>query len=123
RTPFENRAEQRRVIPWIVFEVAILDDDNIAGHLFQPRAYRPTLAHITGVEKDPGVVVENFRFQNLPGAIGREVIDNDDLLGHRNRPYLFEDGRDRPFLVEDGYDHTEQNRVHSRRVRGKGIRG
>src|SRR5579864_1973714 len=105
----EHRVQELRPILRVIFEVCVLDEDQVTPRHRQPGPDPCTLALVDVVAEDAhGRVLE--RGQDLVGAVGRAVVDDNDLEFHRetdltHTPNDLGDGR---ALVEDGHDHREE---------------
>ena len=66
-----------------------------------------------GVEERADAVVGSAsasaaeRAHDVGGAVGRRVVDDDDLLADRHRAHALDQLADRQALVEDGHDDRE----------------
>jgi hypothetical protein len=101
----QDGLEELRILPGIVFQVGVLDKDDIALGVRESRLQRPSLAGVLLVEENLGLRRGEFR-KDLARPVGRPVIDDDDLLLQTDVDGLdpAEDFLDRVFLVEDGDD-------------------
>jgi hypothetical protein len=99
----EERLEQGAVLGGVVLEVGVLDDHVLGRGLGEPPAQRRALALVVGLEEHPdaGVVEPG---EHVAGAVGRAVVDDDDLGRPRRGHDLVDHGRDRRPLVVAGHD-------------------
>ena len=103
-----DRVEQFDPVLRVIFEVCVLDDDQVAGGRLEARSQRSPLALVLSmVEHSDGGVLKSG--QHLVGAVGGSVVDHHDLNleGHIDRadpPDHFANGRP---LVVDGHEHAE----------------
>ena len=114
------------IVAGIVFEVGVLDEDDFAGGLRQAGADACALALVLVVQRElHGVraiasqyVLEIGLLQKFAGAVGGEVIDDDDLFAQSDRlagDLLEELHHGLPF-VEDRNDDGESVELRSARV-------
>ena len=97
------------VLRWVVLEVGILDDQEFACRLLNAPSYRRPLALVVRLleQTDDVRVTGNQRRQDLGRAVGRAVIDHDDLLRHVNGDDTSDEFTNRITLVVDGDDDGE----------------
>src|SRR5579862_571662 len=82
---FDGR-EQREIIFWIVFEVGVLHEKNLAGSFLQAAAQSRSLALIFFLIEHANIVLRRSRYvraqvlQNFARAIRRRVVDEHDFL-------------------------------------------
>src|SRR5262245_45152137 len=76
---FNDQAEVGR----IVFQIGVLNDDQVSFAFLQPTANRGPFATVSGHgDKKNSVRVPISQLsRDLGGAVGRSVIDKDELLG------------------------------------------
>ena len=104
-----DRLDQLVVILGIVFEVGVLDHDDVASRFFESSAHGRSLAAVVGLVEDPAVRLGGERGEELAGTVGRRVVDDEDLLVEPDCPdalQAFLDGR--AFVVDrddDGNSH------------------
>jgi len=89
----------------IIFQIGILDDDDVAAHLGQAAADRCPLAAVGAVLKQADVACLGQFFQHRPGAVGGAVVYGDNLFAERHGLHLFHDLPDGAGLVVDRHDH------------------
>ena len=78
--PLQNRFDQPRVIPGIIFQIGILEDRQIAGHFRNRPANRRAFALVFPLLNDFQFRVPPRQFLgDLPGAVRRSVIDQNDF--------------------------------------------
>ena len=100
------------ILRGVVLEVGVLDDDDLAGGVPEPGAQRGALALVDLVEDDRQVgVARSHLAEDLAGAVGRAVVDDDDLLADRDGADPAEDLVDRLLLVVDRDDDREDQVV------------
>ena len=79
----EQGTNQDRVFEGVVFQVGILDDREIAGGLLDRGAHGGALAAIDFVSKEANLrMCRRQAFEHGPGAVGRAVVDDDQLALH-----------------------------------------
>ena len=80
----EERLQQHVVLRRVVFQVGVLDDQELACRLLNAPAYRRPLALVVRLLEQPDHVrvTGSQRRQDLGRAVGRAVIDHDNLLRH-----------------------------------------
>jgi len=109
----QDRPQQDRVVGRVVLEVGVLDQQDIAGRMAQALADGGALALVARQQVQVEVAPRGLLAQDIAGAVGREVVDDDDLLldvAEVDRPYLIEQRRDGIFLVVAGDDDRELQR-------------
>ena len=99
--PLHDRAEQLHVLARVVLEVRVLDDDDVAGGVPEADGHRRALALIFRLEEDAHAVAAVHLAQDFAGAVGRAVVDDQDLLLDGNGGHLPHDLADRLRLVVD----------------------
>src|SRR5208283_4064092 len=85
---FKNGCKQEGIVAGVIFEVGILDEDDLAGGLRQSGSDAGSLALVLVVKGELhcvfAVVAQNFveisLLQEFAGAVGGEVIDDDELF-------------------------------------------
>jgi hypothetical protein len=70
--------EKLRPVFGVVFEVGVLDEDEIAGHVAEAGLDRRPLAPVHAVKDDPDRRVLELR-EDLGRAVLAAVVDHDDL--------------------------------------------
>ena len=105
------------VLAGVVLEVGVLDDHDVAGGRGECRcaARRPCPGCASCRITRRSTRLAQPALQQLAGAVGRAVVDDDDLLlGHGEARTRLEDPLDGGGLVVDGDDDRE---LHGRRAR------
>ena len=119
----EKRFEELAVVAWIVFEVGVLNEDNVAGNLSESATKSGTLALIAILEKDAqiaesdgvGAVLSGSRgfaralkldklFEDLASTVGGAIIDDHDFLAKLGFDDAAEDFIESGFFVIHGND-------------------
>ena len=101
----EDRSQEVWIIRRIVFEVGILNENDVARGVFESCAEGRALAAVEGMGHDlePGTLLKFL--QDVAGAIGRGIVHENDLLfqaaGIRGADAA-KNLLDRGGLVEDG---------------------
>jgi hypothetical protein len=112
--PFEQGRHQPRQIDRVVFEIGVLDDDDIACRFPDPAAHGAALARVVRLHDEPDVgELARQRLHDGGGPVVGAVVDHDDLLRHGNVSHAPEDLLDRPLLVE-GRDYNADERARAR---------
>ena len=104
----EDRLDQPRVLGRVVLQVGVLHDDDVAGAVLEALAQRRALAQVLRLVEDADVVVlllESAR--GCRGAVGRAVVDEDDLLRDRTAWTRRTSSRQPALLVVDGDDDRQ----------------
>ena len=104
--------EEARVFVGVVFEVGVLDDDSVAGGSGDAGSERGAFALIDVVVDYFGDERGDLGAEDFAGAVGRAVIDDDDLhRGYGSGADAIDDGADGLRLViagdDDGEFHAE----------------
>ena len=102
-----DRPQQQRVLGRVVLEVGVLDDQDLAARGVHRGAHGPALAHVLLVEDHAHAVPAVPGRELLARAVGRAVVDDDDLLLGRLARDEPEDLVDRADLVVDGNQDGE----------------
>ena len=96
----ENRLDQLGIITRVVLEVRVLDDDDVVSgpreSIAQGRPF-PLVARAPD-QRDVGDIGK--RLHDVPGAVGRAVVDQDDLCLERDGLHAREERRNRGRLVD-----------------------
>jgi hypothetical protein len=106
----KDRLQEHRVLPRVVLEVGVLDEDDVAGGRGEPRAQRGALALVPFVEDDRRIRGFCDRRQQIAGAVRGAVVDDDDLAfqpRERHRPDASEHFVECVHLVVDRNDDRE----------------
>jgi hypothetical protein len=95
------------------FQVGVLHDDHVARGGGKTGAQRRALALVDLMINDAGYERLDLGAENVPGAVGRTVVDHDDLLvRHRRGADRVHNGADGFALVVAGDDdrklHAEE---------------
>ena len=104
--PVDERLHEGAVLAGVVLEVGVLHDHVLGGGLGEPPPQRRTLALVVRLQQHPDRGVGQAG-QDLAGAVGRAVVDDDDLARPGRREHLVDDGGDRRPLVEAGDDDRQ----------------
>ena len=110
RAAFDDRLDEDRVLGRVVFEVGVLDHDDIAGCFRKTGSDRRAFALVLFVKNHDRVRVVFDPSKNIPRSVGRTIVDQDDLLPNRHGSYAAEEFFERMNFVIDG-DHHRQRQV------------
>src|SRR5437867_6782416 len=128
-----NGLKQARIILGIVLQVGILNDHDVARHLTNSCLYRRTLYLILRLKKNFDLVqwvVDALALifqpgQNLPAAILRAIVDQNDFLSHLNRAHAAHDVLQGALFVvdrdQDGELHCSNSRFFSSRTNAESL--
>ncbi len=109
--PLNQGLEQRRVFAGIVFQVGILDDDEVARGFLDPPAQRRAFPHVSRLQQhSQGGRILAFEFrENVARRVGRSVIHTEQLNfeGNVERKDVPDDAPQRRALVIDRHDYRE----------------
>ena len=76
----QDGLDQPPVIAWIVFEVCILKDDDVSGHFLDGPTQGSAFAQVLRLSEDLNFGMFGRQpLCNLPGAVGRTVIHQDEF--------------------------------------------
>src|SRR5262249_52845433 len=104
--PRKNGLEQRGKVGRIVFQVRVLHQDDLAGHMLKARADGGALALVALVHQHTqrGAVGRLEFLEDLTGAVLRAVIHNNEFAGQANpdRHHALDDVLDGFLLVVTG---------------------
>ncbi len=89
----EDGSNQCRIVAGIVFQVCILDQDQLAARMFQTASDSSPFALVLLVKHEfhgictvPTQELLQIGFlQEFPGAVGRAIVNNDQLFMQANR--------------------------------------
>ena len=98
-----ERFEEHVVLPWVVLEVGILDDDVLARDTGEGAAQRCSLAAIVLVGHDVKAWIAELGDEigeDLGSAVGRSVVDHDDFGRPGRRQHPHDEGGDGVGLIE-----------------------
>jgi len=76
----ENGLDEERIFVGIVFQVGILNDDNVASGKLETFFEGTAFALIFGLEKDNKAGLGLILFNDVPTGVGTVIIDNDDFF-------------------------------------------
>src|SRR5688572_30783828 len=79
----ENRLQEQRVFTRVVFEVRVLDDDDIAGRFANAAGDGGAFALIVRLQQHANTVAAIEFRENIPRAVGGAVVNDDQLFLHR----------------------------------------
>ena len=97
----DNQLDQLRNSSGDVFEVGVLDGDDVAGDGGETAPERRTLSLIPLLQQQAEVVLPLQFDQAFTRAVGRAVVDDDQLGSHRHADNALDDLIDRrPFVVD-----------------------
>ena len=102
-----NQLDELRIFFGRVLEVGVLNDHQIAGHRREPAPQRRAFAGV-GLVQQREAERRLQRVQDLARAVGRSIVDDDELDAHRDGEHAPDDFLDRGTLVEHGHDDREQ---------------
>ena len=104
-----DRLDQARHLDGVVLEVGVLDHDDVAVDVGDPRPDGCTLAAVRlPDEHDPALALPALR--DRAGPVGGAVVDDDHLLVERKRVNALEQLVERRLLVEGGDDEGDAHR-------------
>jgi hypothetical protein len=122
----ENGFEEFGVVARIVFEVGVLDEDDVSGNLGEATAERCALSLIVSLEKDAkiaeidgisavkrgsggfaGILQLQHFLKNLAGAVGGAVVYQDDFFAGFGFDHAAKDFVDGGAFVVNGNDDGE----------------
>jgi len=82
---FDERAEQKGIVGRIVFEVGILDEDEVSCGFLYATAESGSFALVVGLEKDADLRVRGLEGgENVAGTVGGTVVDADEFEVERD---------------------------------------
>ena len=101
----QNWRKQTVIFRRVVFQICILNDDDVCGRVGDARAQGRTFAliHLVADQLDARLVLRE-RLKLFPGVVSRTIVYDDELLNRslgEHNPDNFGDGGG---LVEDGHD-------------------
>ena len=101
----QNWRKQAVIFRRVVFQIGILNDDDVCGRVGDARAQRRTFAliHFVAHQLDARLVLRE-RLELLPGVVGRTIIHDDELLNRSLGEHDPDDFGDGGGLVEYGHD-------------------
>ena len=102
-----DRLDQRRHVGRVVLEIGVLDDSDVAVHVRNRRPNGGALAAVLLTDQHDGVLPCAPLFDEVAAAVGRAVVDDDDLLVELERPDGVEHGHDRRGLVVGRYEEGD----------------
>lgn len=105
RPALQDRLDQAGIVPRVVFEVGILGDDDVAGHVRQGGADGRALAEVARMAQQPAAA--GVSLQRMPRAVGGAVIHDDDLFVDVDGKHPVEQKPDRVLLIEDRDDDAQ----------------
>src|SRR4029077_18096169 len=122
----EDGLEQLGGVARVVFEIGVLDEDDFAGGFGEAATEGSALALVLRLKEKTQIAEFNRivaivgrrrgfaaglasgeTFENLAGAVGGAVIDDEDFLADGGFDDATEDFVDRGLFVVDGDDHGE----------------
>src|SRR5919106_381320 len=128
-----NRLKQARIVPWIVLQIGVLDDHDVARHMTDSGLNRRTLSLVLRLKEDFNLIQRVVRAlvlvfqagQNLPTAVLRAVVDQDNFLGQRHGAYATQQFFQRALFVvnrnQDGELHCSNSRFFSSRTKAESL--
>src|SRR5438477_11272675 len=76
----DQRHEQGGIVGGIVFEVGVLNDDEVSRRLLNAATKRGAFAHIPGLKENANVrMVGLYLRENFARAVGGTVVDTDQF--------------------------------------------
>src|SRR6266550_9196723 len=117
-----DRLQQARVILGIVFQIRVLDNYHVAGHVTDGALQRRALAFVLWLKKNFDDIPLVFRTaifclqpgQDLAAAIFRAIVDKDYLLRQRHGAHTAHDFLQCALFVVDGNQDRELHCSNSR---------
>src|SRR5437867_389539 len=108
-SPIEDGRQQLEILPRIVFQVGVLNeaDGPACGRNSGP--YGSSLASVLAVVEDAniGELTFGLRTEDLPCAVRRPIIDDQDLLWQVHSAHPLQDAQDRGAFVIDRHQYRE----------------
>jgi hypothetical protein len=111
--PFDDEVEQVRVLLGAVFEVRVLDDDDVARRLPDPPPHGRALAAVLLLQDVLESALRGQPRHEVAAAVRGGIVDRDQLDAQRHLQHAVDDLLDRLALVVDRHDHA-QERIHER---------
>jgi hypothetical protein len=97
--------EQVGELAGLVFEVGVLDHDDLRGGVPEPGNDRGPLAPVSGMmDHRQARVPGRGGVQGFRRPVGRAVVDDDHLRHDGNRLHRLQHGADRCHFIIDGYN-------------------
>ena len=105
----KNGLDQPRILGWVVFQIGILEDDDLATRLGDAAAQCRTLAPVSRVIDNLVHESGHLAAKNFRGTVRRSIVDHDDLLaGDGCRAHALDKMTQSRPLVEAGDDDRQQ---------------
>src|SRR4051812_40473517 len=106
RFAFKEGLQQKRIFTGVVFEVCVLNNDEIAGRLENSATERRSLALVLRLKKYFDLRLRSLQVRkNFAGAIARTVVYAQQLDIERCGQNSLDDGSQGRALVIDGHDY------------------
>jgi len=99
--------EKNQVILRVVFQIGVLDDDELALRRGDTLFDRVALAHVSLLQNRADARLLGELLDPLASAVGGTVVDEDDLLGHIHRANPGDDLVDGRYLIVSGNHHAQ----------------
>ena len=109
RLALADELDQLRILFRRVLEVGVLDDHQVAGDRGEPAPQRRALAGV-GLAQQREAELALQGVEDLARAVGRSVVDDDQLEAQRHGEHAANDFVNRGTLVEHGH-HDRQQRI------------
>src|SRR5690348_2362363 len=110
---FYERLQQDRIVAGVVFQVGVLNQRELPGRFRNGPTDRRPFALVDLLAQRPDArVAARGRGSNLPGAVGRTVVDDNHLTDFWPLQDVLENDVERALFVE-GRDHDGQDVFHS----------
>src|SRR4030095_14681557 len=108
-SPLANQLDQIGEFLGRIFEIGILNHDEISANRAETGAQRRAFAAVFGLQQQGESQLALQSSQHVAGAIGRAVIDDDQLRAKRHGEHTTDDLLDRRRLVVYGHgDRTQR---------------
>ena len=108
-----ERLEEVVVLGRVVLEIGVLDEHEVGGGQREAGPERGSLALVAIVQHDPHALIGDTDEQ-VPGAVGRAVVDDDDLGDPWRLEHALDQRDDRRLLVVAGHDDRQATTLWTR---------
>jgi hypothetical protein len=105
---FEERAQQQRIVGGIVFEVGVLNENEVPGGFLDAAAESSAFTDVARLQEDADLRMSGLEGgENFAGGVGGSVVDADELDVERDGEHAGDDLLKSGLLVVDGHDDGE----------------
>ena len=108
-----ERLDEVVVLGRVVLEIGVLDEHEVGGGEREARAQRSSLALVAILQHDADTLVGDADEQ-VTGAVGRAVVDDDDLGDPWRFEHALDQRDDRRLLVVAGHDDSKATTLWTR---------